>query len=200
MVLGKWKYMQYAQKFWEKGSTKGYQRQHHHSGIVPHLCIPLAGGPHSSSACFPSYERAQEEVSLLTIFYLRGLKSITCHVCCQDSQKAIELYKEIEKGNGRSVSLFVVARAVHEARLSCWRISLRTGLMLGGRHSLLVFCQSTSEMLPSATRLPLDKWFSEVQNYKFELDLSDLLLISTNRLMLPSWPLGTVSELIQTLV
>lgn len=98
---------------------------------------------------------------------------------------------EIEKGNRRCVSLSAGSKSSPWSEpMSCWRISRRIGLMLGGRPSLLVSCQSTSENLPSTTK-KLDKWLSEVQNHMFMLYLSDFLLISTNRLKLHSWPLGT---------
>lgn len=127
--------------------------------------------------------------------------AITHYVYCQDLQETVKLKKKLEKGNrrGTSVSL-LIARAAHEARLSCWRISLRIGLTFGTRHVLLVLCPSGSEQLPSAARSPRDKRLSEVQNYKFILDLSDLLLMSTNMLESLSGPSRTVPELIQSLV
>lgn len=183
-------------------STNGYQRHPHPSGTVPSVPYLLrAGDTDSSSACFPSHEGAQEEIPLLTPSTTEVSGAITHHVYCQDLQETIKLKKKLEKGNrmGTLVSL-LIARAAHEARHSCWRISLRIGLTFGTRHVLLVLCPSGSAQLPSAARSPWDKRLSEVQNYKFMLDLSDLLLMSTNMLEPLSGPSRTVSELIQSLV
>lgn len=98
-------------------STKGYSRHPHPSGIVPHPCLSLPGDADSSSACFPSRERAQEEASLLTLFTSEVPRAITSRICCQDLQKAGKLKQEIEQGSRRHVSLFA-GRKSSAARLS----------------------------------------------------------------------------------